>query len=300
MMLSLASIKSASAQEINLQQVSITASTTTITHAPDARLGNMFTQTADYSATSSAKILKNINNLLAVKISTDTKTKDTVSTIHDNSAQIIDVRITTLNTLSQRIDGAQQMSDTEKSSLQQEIAGQVSALKDLKNKISADVSAQSLKQDIKSLISTMRLYSITIPKAAFFIASDSINSAADDMQMFGTKLKTITDSASAQNKDTSQIQKILSDYNANVTGAQSMVSLAKNNLSRLPIGGNQIIYNSDMSILKDVQTEIKQAQQYLNLAQQDITKIRSAIAQPPTQTITAQSATTTSTTAKIQ
>jgi|GEM_PF-3040589 len=283
----------ASAQEVGIQQGPNNPITRSVgdTTVGGMRAGNKFMEAPDYSATSSVQILKEINNMFTVK---SLKIKDLVSAVQNKAMKAIDGRVVALTTLSQRISGVQLVSDTEKIALHQEMAEQISSLQDLKSKISTEVSTQSLKSDVEKLTSTMRMYSLTIPKSALLVTIDRISVIAVDMQAMGLKLKSIIDSVSVSGVDVSQAQSTLLDYNASVTNAQSIISTAQNSLEVLPYDVRQSASDANVYVLKEVQRKVVQATKDLVSARQNITIIRNAMSQLQ-QPSTVQQATTTQT-----
>ena len=223
----------------------------------------------------STQALNDMNNIFASGNSS--QIKDLVSAAQGKAAIAVDSRIKALNILSQKIAGAQQMSDNTKTALQQEIAKQISDIQDLKNKTMSEVSIASLKNDANTITATFNNYVMTIPKMSILITADRITSLSSDMQIVGTKLKTLIKTAALKRKNVGNTQNILSDYMAQTSEAQFLASTIQNDLNNLQPNSDKKddeILNTNISIITDAQIKIKKAQQDLINARTDITTIR--------------------------
>ena len=224
---------------------------------------------------STASTTEALNHLFALLAGRGGQVKDLVSALQEKGGDATDAQATVLTSLSQRVGGIQQLPDQTKTSLQQEIAAQSSALEDLRDKVFNEVSVGSLREDAKTMDVLLRSYALSVPKIALIAATDRIATLTDDMQTVGAKFQSRIDALLAKGSDVSAAQQALTDYNAKTADAQTLASLTQNTLLNIPAGTTTpTAFAANVATLQDADEKITQAQQSLQAARQDLTSIR--------------------------
>ncbi len=181
-------------------------------------------------------------------------------------------RITSLNALSGRINAMQRVSADQKSSLLSTIQGQITDLDNLKEKISADASSTTdLVEDVRSIVTSYRIYVLILPQVAIEAAADRVMTIAKNMSTIGTKLQT---RISGLGTASTTLSSLLADFNAKVSDATSQAQAAIAEVQALvPDQGNQTQFQANLSAMKSARSKIQAARNDLVAARQDATQI---------------------------
>jgi len=199
-----------------------------------------------------------------------TAAQDTrVQNIIAKGDQEIARRLTTLNTLTNKINAATKLSASDKAALSTEVSTTITGLNTLKAKLDAETTIDAARADAQDILTSYRVYALVVPKVALV-------KVADDQQVLETKLATLAQKLQTRlttkkqaGKDTSGLQTKLDDLNAKVTAAQT-ISV---NIETSVIGLEPNDYNSNHAILSDDNDQLKTARADLQTARSDAQSI---------------------------
>lgn len=205
----------------------------------------------------------------------------TTTRLVDRANQEITRRLKTLNQLITRIGEMQKISTSQKATLTASLQSQITALTSLQTKIQNDASANatsSLKDDVKSITASYRIYALVIPQASIMAAADRIITIANTMQTLGGKIQTRIAAAQASGTDVSAAQTALTDFNAKVADAIAQAQAAINEVAPLtPDNGDQTKFQANHDTLMDARKKLTTAHQDLAAARHDAATIVSTI-----------------------
>lgn len=168
----------------------------------------------------------------------------------------INRRLTTLNTLSNKINGAQKLTSSDKNTLSSEVSNEVSGLTALKSKLDADSDLTTAKADAQSIFSDYRVYALVVPKVQLVKAADDQQVAEGKLADLAGKLQSRITSAKNSGKDVTNLQNTLNDMTARTTAAQQISSGVESNI----IGLQPSDYNTNHQILSGYRDKLKTAQ----------------------------------------
>ncbi len=188
--------------------------------------------------------------------------------------QEITARITSLNTLSTKVQSLKNVSSTEKANISAEVQTEIGNLTTSKAKIDADTVLSVARTDAASAINTSRIYALIIPQGNIEVSVDRINVLVGLMNGIATKLQIRITAAQTAGKDVSALQSALSDITSQTTAASAQASTAETGVSGLvPDNGNKTILASNTAALKSARENIKTAAAALKTARQDVKTI---------------------------
>ncbi|HXE10315.1 MAG TPA: hypothetical protein VN554_02715 [Verrucomicrobiae bacterium] len=177
----------------------------------------------------------------------------------------INRRLTTLNTLSNKINGAQKLTSSDKNSLSNEVSTEISGLTALKTKLDADSDLATAKADAQSIFSDYRVYALVVPKVQLVKAADDQQVAEGKLTDLATKLQSRLTNAKNSGKDVTDLQNTLNDMTAKTTAAQQISSSVESSIINLQPSD----YNSDHQLLSGYRDKLKTAQSNIKAATTD-------------------------------
>ena len=194
--------------------------------------------------------------------------------IKSRADQEINRRINALNRLSDRVGKRKRVSDSEKNNIAAEVAGEITNLTNLKAKIDGDADIATLREDVKSILGSYRIFALVIPQGEILVGADRIKTIADNMITIGTKLQTRIADAKAAGKDTSSLDANLADYNAKIADSKTQAQSAIDVVSGLaPDNGDQVKAAANRSALQKGRGFIFAGMKDLKAAREDARKI---------------------------
>ncbi len=204
-----------------------------------------------------------------------------ITNITDHADMEIARRLAVLNALSTRVNAMVNLSASEKSGLSASIQAQITAMTALQGKVGADAAAEStssLATDVRSIVSSYRIFVLVLPQGAIEAASDRILTIVNIMNSLSGKLSArISEAASAGNNVTAS-QSALADMNAKIADAGTQAQAANAEVASLtPDNGNTQQMQANTAALKDARTKIGAAQTDLLAAREDAKTIIKAI-----------------------
>lgn len=171
-------------------------------------------------------------------------------------------RLKTLNTLSNKINGAQKLSAANKSILSAEVQTEINDLNSLKAKLDADTDLATAKTDAQSIFSGYRVYALVVPKVNLIKTADDQQVAEGKLIDLAGKLQTRLTTAQNSGKDVASLQNALNDLLAKTKAAQdisSSIEAGVINLQPSDYNSNHQILSGDRDKLKTAQANIKAA-----------------------------------------
>lgn len=215
------------------------------------------------------KTLPNTNALSVVKQgasnSADTKTEN----LKERATNEIKRRISALNELISRIGQIDKLSDSQKSALTANIQAQIALLNALNTKIQADTDIDTLREDVKSIVLSYRIYLLYIPMTRIIIAGYSILNVTDIFNAIIPTLQAMIDVLKSAGLDTTSYESYLKDMQAKITDAQSQAHKAIDTVTPLQPTG----YPGNKPDLQNARTMLKTAQKDLEAARADAQKL---------------------------
>lgn len=189
-----------------------------------------------------------------------------IENFKDRAIKEIERRIDSLTNAIDRISEAKRLTDAQKSLLASDIQSEVSSLTELSKKIETETNIEILRQDVKSIVTSYRIYLLYLPQIRIIVAANGILNAADKMSELATKLESRI--KENQGKDVvtggvDSLESILADMRAKIEDAKTQANNAINIVSQLKpteYPGNK--------------TELQKAKEMLRLAHKDLKEAR--------------------------
>jgi hypothetical protein len=147
-----------------------------------------------------------------------------VGTVKARAHAAIARRLETLTRLAARVRDNEYLSDAHRTALSDLIAAQTRGLTALDAKIQADTDFETLKADIKSIVTDYRVYLLTVPKVHLVIGADTELAAEAKLDEVAARLQTKIDAAEAAGKDITVAQGHLDAMKAKVGDVRAAAS----------------------------------------------------------------------------
>ncbi len=186
----------------------------------------------------------------------------TLENLKNRALKEIDRRLEAMNGLTTRINNLKRLSDSQKSTLTTQLQTEITALTDLKTKIQADTDIDTLRSDLKSIISSYRIYALFIPKIHILTASEGLLSVTERLTNAYTALKGRVDSAKVAGDDTASMETALSLMQTKIAEATTQINTAITTVSSLSPEG----YPGNTSSLKSARESLRSGRKALNEA----------------------------------
>lgn len=194
----------------------------------------------------------------------------------DRANQEIDRRLKLLGNLSDRLEGAVKVTGETKASILANLEAQINALVALKAKIKAETSTTTLREHIKSITGSYRIFALVAPKASIAAYADRLNVLAGQMTDLGVKLQARIDAATGIDK--SAAIAAMADFNAKVAEAKLDIKAALDLVAPLqPDNEDAAIAASNRAKLQEAKAKLEEARRGLEAAREDISAIRNAL-----------------------
>ena len=135
------------------------------------------------------------------------------------------------------MSAATHLTATNRSELVSEVDADTAGLTNLDQKIQADTDGPTLRDDVRSIVTSYRVFVLLLPKAREVVVADAELAAADALGAAVTKLQSAIDAARAKGKDTTKAAADLAAMNAKTaSGRQSAASVPGQVLQLQPAG----------------------------------------------------------------
>lgn len=186
----------------------------------------------------------------------------------------IDRRIKALNALSARVAQMGKVTAEFKQSLGKNVQTQISGLAELKARIDADEGGATLREDIRTITQSYRIYALVMPQARIAAAADREAAIVSMLADIGSKLQARIEAAKAAGADVTAVTAALADMGTKLASAQTHAQAAVNGSAALaPDGGDSEKMKTNGEALKAARNEIESARQDLAAARQSVDAI---------------------------
>ncbi len=136
----------------------------------------------------------------------------------------IDLRLATLGALKIAINGATNLSSSDKSTLSALATSDTSGLQALRTKTNAETTVAGVRADAKSMIDDYRIYMLVVPKVRFTVAADAETAVIAKLQAAHDKLAALATQLGAAGKNVAPEQAALSDMASKLSAAKSSLN----------------------------------------------------------------------------
>ncbi len=212
------------------------------------------------------------------EIKIDARMAKKISSAKEMADREIKRRILSMNELIGRINVMKKVNDTDKNTLNNQIKAQIDALNALNAKIQADTDPAVLKEDIKLITESYRIYALVMPRNKIIAHADRIVSTAEELGTAGAKLETRILEAKTAGKDTTKLETTLADMKAKVADAvlqaQNAVAAV---VSLVPDQGDKTVMKTNQDAMAKARTALKTGIVDLKAAQSDAKTIRNSL-----------------------
>lgn len=164
-------------------------------------------------------------------------------------------RLTTLATLTSKINAATKLTAADKTTLTNEVNSTVSGLTDLKTKLDSETTVDGARTDVQAIYTQYRVYALVAPKTGLIKVSDDQQAVEAKLIALAQKLQTRITADQQANKDVSSLQAELNDLTSKVAAAQAISAKMENGV----IGLEPTDFNNDHTILSGDNDQLKTA-----------------------------------------
>ena len=195
--------------------------------------------------------------------------EEVISNLKQRADKEIDRRVTSLTELITRINSMKKLSSDQKTSLTTQIQTEITALNTLKTKIDQDTDLTTLRTDVKSIVSSYRVYALYIPQIRIILSSDKISESAANLTTLAGKLESLIGTSGATGTTLTSLNNYLSDMKVKIADANTQALAAQNEVIALTPQG----YPANKTTLQDARAKIKTAIKDLQTARDDAKQI---------------------------
>lgn len=150
------------------------------------------------------------------------------------SDTLITNRLTSLNTLSTRVQNDTRLSSSEKSSLSSDIQTDVSGLTALKTKIDGDTDVTTARSDEKSIITGYYVYAAFEPKVRYLIILNNLQTVTLNLQALVPQLQNLINTFQSKGDNVTQLQSLLNDISSQLTTVNTTISTGLTTVQNIP------------------------------------------------------------------
>lgn len=188
-----------------------------------------------------------------------------ISNLQARANKEIDRRIDRLNKLITRINSIKRLTSDQKSSFVSQIQTEITNLKNLKTKIAGDTDLTTLKADVRSIVTSYRVYALFIPQISLLASADRTLDIVDKVSALAAKLQSRIQTAQNKGNNVSSLQSALSDMQSKISDAKKQATNAIDAVVPLTPSG----YPGNKTTLQNARTMLKTAHTDLVMARQD-------------------------------
>lgn len=197
----------------------------------------------------------------------------------------IDRRIKSLTNVSNKISEMKRLTPTQKSDLTNNLQAEIISLTALKSKIQADTDTQTLRNDIKSIVTSYRVYLLYLPSTQIIVAANTLLNTADKLTELADKLQTRITEEKNKGTDTTNMETLLADMRAKIADAKTQANNAIEKVSALKpteFPGNKQFLQNAREILQTAHKDIITAQQDSQKIIVELRKLNKNLEKKPT------------------
>lgn len=167
----------------------------------------------------------------------------------------INRRLTTLETLTSKVNAATHLTASDKATLSNEVSTSTQGLTGLKAQLDADTTVSAAHTDAESIYTEYRVYALVAPKVGLIKVADDQQVVQVDLTALAQKLQSRITAEQQVGKDVSSLQSELNNMNSSITAAHSISSGIESGVINL----QPTDYNSNHAVLTGDNTQLKNA-----------------------------------------
>ncbi len=176
--------------------------------------------------------------------------------------EAITKRLTALDTASERLAGAQHVTDDHEATLAGIIDDTVASLTALDAQIAADTDPEALRAHCRSIFEDHRVFALVLPRTRLVVAADTAVAGADRLDRVADRLESAIDKAEAKGQDVTQARADLEALRAKVDSARETASGVPDSILDLTPAD----WNADHEVLSPAREELRSARGDLKAA----------------------------------
>ncbi|MGH7245817.1 MAG: hypothetical protein ACREGI_02700 [Candidatus Levyibacteriota bacterium] len=158
-----------------------------------------------------------------------------LANIQKRGDTMISNRITSLNNLLTRINNDKRLSSDEKTSLASDIDTTISGLTTLKAKIDADTDATTARADVKSIVTSYRVYMIFEPKERYLVVINNLQTVETNIAGLLPNVQNLITEQKNARKDVTALENLYNDINTQISTISSTLTTDKSLVSAVSI-----------------------------------------------------------------
>jgi hypothetical protein len=178
-------------------------------------------------------------------------------------------RITSLTNIINKISAIKRLTQSQKDSLTNGIQAEIASLTTLSTKIQTNTDLATLRTDVKSIVTSYRIYLLYLPQTQIIIAADKLLTTADTLTELAAKLQSRLTEAKGKGEDVASLETALVDMQAKITDAKTQANAAINAVAIL----KPTDYPGNKPELQKARALLQTAHKDLITARQDAQKI---------------------------
>ena len=171
-------------------------------------------------------------------------------------------RLTTLNTVTTKLNSAVKLSADDKATLTTEVNNEISGLNNLKTQLDGETDVAAAKTDAQSIFNDYRVYALVVPKVWLVKTADDQLVTEGKLTTLAGKLQADITADQQAGKNVAALQTKLDDINSKVQAAQAISTDIQSKVINLQPSD----YNTDHSVLSGDRDQLKTAQSDLATA----------------------------------
>lgn len=204
---------------------------------------------------------------------TGTTAQQHLQTIISKGDQEITRRLSTLNTLTSKINAATKLTSSDKATLSGEVSSTITGLTSLKAKLDAETTVAAARTDVQDIYSEYRVYALVAPKVTLIKVADDQQVVEGKLVTLAQKLQARIAAAQQKGQDVSALSNELNDMTSKTSAAQTISSGIENSVISLQPND----YNSNHALLSGDSTQLKTAHSDNQTAYSDAKSIVAAL-----------------------
>jgi len=181
----------------------------------------------------------------------------------------INKRLVSLKDTSTKITNAKKLTSAQKSTFTNNINTEINNLTTLQSKIDNDSDLTTLKNDVKSVVVSFRVYALYLPQTRIIVSSDDILYVNSELTTIANKLNVLIQKYQVQGKDVSSLTTAYNDMLAKVSDSTVQANKALNTVTPLNPAG----YPGNITQLTQAKADVKTGVSDLKAARADIKTI---------------------------
>lgn len=194
--------------------------------------------------------------------------------VKDRADKEIDRRVEALGKVKARVAEMTKLSADQKASVAASLDAQIATLSTLKAKIEADTDGDVMKEDVKSITGSYRIFALIIPQTEILASADRLVATAELTGALSQKLSLRIEAAAQAGNDVTALKQTLADMTAKIADINFQAAAAATAITPLaPDNGDKAKMDANTAVLKDARAKLQAAQKDLLAAREDASVI---------------------------